>query len=163
VSSIKRDSAEVNRLNEKILIIDDDASVRKVLSSILSEKGYLVATVENGKQALKAAEKEHFDLALIDVVLPSIKGTDLLRKLKERQPRMVKIIVTGFPSLETAIKAVNEGADGYILKPWNAKELLKAIRKHLDEKAAEYLRIRAEIEESNKFAEQFKKPKGSIF
>jgi DNA-binding NtrC family response regulator len=150
-------------LNEKILIIDDDASVRNVLSSILSEKGYAVATAENGKQALKAVENERFDLALIDVVLPGIKGTDLLRKLKQRQPRMVRIIVTGFPSLENAIKAVNEAADGYVLKPWNAKELLKTIRKHLDEKTTEYLRIRTEIEESNRFEEQFKKPKGSIF
>lgn len=150
-------------MNEKILIVDDDAGVRKVLSSILSEKGYLIATVENGKQALRAAEKEHFDLALIDIMLPGIKGTDLLHRLKERQPRMVKIIVTGFPSLENAMKAVNEGADGYVLKPFDVKELIKTIRKHLDEKAAEYLRIRTEIEESNKFLEQFKKPKGSIF
>jgi DNA-binding NtrC family response regulator len=163
VARIKRDSAEMSRLNEKILIIDDDASVRKVLSSILTENGYLVASVENSRQALKAAEKEHFDLALIDVVLPGIKGTELLRKLKEKQPRMVKIIVTGFPSLENAIKAVNEGADGYVLKPWNVEELLKTIRKHLDEKTTEYLRIRTEIEESNRFREQFKKPKGSIF
>jgi DNA-binding NtrC family response regulator len=111
-------------LKEKILIIDDDASVRKVLSSILSENGYFVASAENSKQALRAAGNEHFDLALIDVVLPGIKGTELLRKLKEKQPRMVKIIVTGFPSLENAIKAVNEGADGYVLKPWNVKELL---------------------------------------
>jgi DNA-binding NtrC family response regulator len=163
VQVINRDLVKVNRLNEKILIIDDDASVRNVLSSILSEEGYLVAAVENGKQALKAAEEARFDLALIDVVLPGIKGTELLRKLKERQPRMVKIIVTGFPSLENAIKAVNEGADGYILKPWNAKELLKTIRKHLNAKATEYMRIREEIEESNRFAEQFKKPKDREF
>jgi two-component system response regulator FlrC len=150
-------------MNERILIIDDDANVRKTLSSILSEEGYLIATTENGKQALKAAEKELFDLALIDVELPGIKGTELLQMLKERQPRMVKIIITGFPSFENAMKSVNEGADGFVLKPFEPEKLLKIIRKHLDERATEYLRIRTEIEESNKFAEQFKKPKGSIF
>jgi DNA-binding NtrC family response regulator len=149
-------------LNERILIVDDDADVRKVLSSILSEKGYLVAAVENGKQALKATEKERFDLALIDVELPGIKGTELLHKLQERQPRMVKIIVTGFPSFENAMKAVNEGADGYVLKPFEGGKLLKTIRKHLDQKATEYLRVRTEIEQNNKFEEQFKKPKGSF-
>ena len=149
-------------MNERILIVDDNADVRKVLSSILSEKGYLVAAMENGKQALKAAEKELFDLALIDVELPGIKGAELLHRLKEIQPRMVKIILTGFPSFENAMKAVNEGADGYILKPFEGGKLLKTIRKHLDQKATEYLRIRTEIEQNNKFQEQFKKPKGAF-
>ena len=144
-------------MNERILIVDDDADIRKVLSSILSEEGYLVAAVENGKQALKATENQFFDLALIDVELPGIKGTELLHKLKETQPRMVKIILTGFPSFENAMKAVNEGADGYILKPFEGGKLLKTIRKHLDQKANEYLRIRTEIEQNSKFQEQFKK------
>jgi DNA-binding NtrC family response regulator len=149
-------------LHERILVVDDDADVRKTLSSILSEEGYIVATVENGKQALKATEKELFDLALIDVELPGMKGTELLHKLKENQPRMVKIIVTGYPSFDNAMKAVNEGADGYVLKPFEPGKLLKIVRKHLDEKATEYLRIRTEIEQTNKFEEQFKKPKGSF-
>jgi DNA-binding NtrC family response regulator len=150
-------------LNESVLVVDDDDGVRKVLSSILSEKGYLVVAVENGKQALRASEKEYFDVALIDVELPDINGTELLRKLKEKQPNIIKIIVTGFPSLENAIKAVNEGADGFVLKPFDSEKLLETIRKHLDEKAAENLRVRMEIEESSKFQEQFKKPKGSMF
>ena len=149
-------------MHERILVVDDDADVRKTLSSILSEEGYIVATVENGKQALKATEKELFDLALIDVELPGMKGTELLHKLKENQPRMVKIIVTGYPSFDNAMKAVNEGADGYVLKPFEPGKLLKIVRKHLDEKATEYLRIRTEIEQTNKFEEQFKKPKGSF-
>jgi len=149
-------------LHERILVVDDDADVRKTLSSILSEEGYIVATVENGKQALKATEKELFDLALIDVELPGMKGTELLHKLKENQPRMVKIIVTGYPSFDNAMKAVNEGADGYVLKPFEPGKLLKIVRKHLDERATEYLRIRTEIEQTNKFEEQFKKPKSSF-
>ena len=149
-------------MNERILIVDDDADIRKVLSSILSEEGYIVATVENGKQALKATESELFDLALIDVELPGMKGTELLHKLKEKQPRMVKIIVTGYPSFDNAMRAVNEGADGYILKPFEAKKLLKTVRKHLDERATEYLRVRTEIEQNNKFEEQFKKTRSNF-
>lgn len=150
-------------MNESILVVDDDALVRKTLCSILSTEGYVVETAENGKQALKAIEKGRFDVALIDIQLPDIKGVDLLFKLKQTQPRMVRIIITGYPSLENAIKAVNEGADGYVLKPFDSMQLLETIRKHLDEKNAEQIRMWVEMEKGNKFSEQFKKPKGSIF
>jgi DNA-binding NtrC family response regulator len=95
--------------------------------------------------------------------LPDMKGIEILRRLKEKQPGMVRIIITGFPSLENAVKAVNEGAHGYVLKPFNMAELLKMIRKRLDEKAVEYLHIRTEMEKNTVFSEQFKKPKGSMF
>ena len=150
-------------MNESVLIVDDDASVRKTLSSILCLEGYLVQTMDNGNQALKAVEKEHFDVALIDIQLPDIKGVYLLSKLKLKQPRMVRIIITGFPSMDNAIKAVNEGADGYVLKPFDPEQLLETIRKHLDERNAEKIRMWAEMEKSSRFSEQFKKPKGSIF
>jgi DNA-binding NtrC family response regulator len=145
------------------LVVDDDAEVRKTLSSVLLNEGYLVETVENGRQAIKASEKEYFDVALIDIELPDMDGTELLLRLKDKHPRMVKIIITGFPSLENTVKAVNEGADGYILKPFSIPELLKIIRKCLDEKTGEYLRIRMEMEKNTRFYEQIKRPKGSIF
>jgi DNA-binding NtrC family response regulator len=150
-------------VNESILIVDDDAGVRKTLSSILSLEGYVVETRENGKQALKAVEEACFDVALIDIQLPDIKGVDLLRRLKEKQPRMVRIIVTGYPSVDNAIKALNEGADGYVLKPIDSQQLLETIRKHLDEKNAEKIRLFMDMERGNRFNEQLKKPKGSIF
>jgi DNA-binding NtrC family response regulator len=154
-------------LNESILVVDDDTNVRKTLCSILLNEGYVVETVGNGKQAMRALEKAYFDLALIDIELPEMKGTELLLKLKEKQPKMVKIIITGFPSLENAVETVNRGANGYVLKPFNAEELLKMIRKQLDERAAEQLRTwieKREIERKNAiFAEQFKKPRGSLF
>jgi len=120
-------------LNRKagILIIDDDAGIRKTLSKILEREGYVVKDVENGKQAIEASKEEFFNVALIDIRLPDIEGTKLLDKLKETEPKMVKIIVTGFPSLQNATDAVNEGADGYILKPFDVKELLTMIENHL--------------------------------
>ncbi len=120
-----------------ILIVDDDAEVRKMLSSVLANEGYSVETAENGKQAVTACAKSPFDVALIDIEMPDMKGTELLNMLKQKQPKMVKIIVTGFPSLENAIKAVNEGADGYLLKPFDVRDLLDMIRKRLEEKRAD--------------------------
>jgi DNA-binding NtrC family response regulator len=126
-------------LYESILVVDDDAAVRKSLSSILSQEGYLVETVENGKQAIRSSEKSRFDIALIDIKLPDMDGTELLHRLKENQPHMVKIVITGFPTLENAMETVNEGADGYILKPFDVQKLLEMIRKHLKREIAEHV------------------------
>ncbi|MGD0496221.1 MAG: response regulator [Candidatus Bathyarchaeia archaeon] len=127
-----------------ILIVDDDVAVRTMLSTVLSDEGYLVEAVENGKQAVKTCEKSSFDVALIDIELPDMKGTELLNKLKRIQPKMIRIIITGHPSLESAMKAVNERADGYVLKPFEVTELLQKIRRLLEEKTNEYLRISTE-------------------
>jgi DNA-binding NtrC family response regulator len=126
-------------LNESILVVDDDAEVRKTLSSILSKEGYSVETVENGKQATRLSEKSRFDIALIDIKLPDMEGTELLHRLKENQPHMVKIVITGFPTLENAMETVNEGADGYILKPFDLEKLLEMIRKHLKRETAQHI------------------------
>ena len=126
-------------MNGNILVVDDDTGVRKTLSSILLQEGYSVETVENGKQAIIASEKSRFDVALIDIKLPDMEGTELLHRLKENQPHMVKIVITGFPTLENAMETVNEGAAGYILKPFDVQKLLEMIRKHLKREIAEHV------------------------
>jgi DNA-binding NtrC family response regulator len=128
-----------------ILIVDDDTGVRDMLSSVLNDEGYSVEAVENGKKAIKACEKSPFDVALIDIELPDTKGTELLNKLKKMQPKMIRIIITGHPSIENAMKAVNERADGYVLKPFEVTELLEMIARLLTEKTNEYLRISTEV------------------
>ena len=131
-----------------ILIVDDEAEVRNVLSSILGDEGYLVETVENGKQALKTCEKTSFDVALIDIDLPDIKGVELLPKLKQIQPKMIKIIITGHPSIETTVKAVNEKSDGFVLKPFNVPELLEMIKRLLTERQNVYFQMFTEVEKA---------------
>jgi DNA-binding NtrC family response regulator len=74
-----------------------------------------------------------------------MKGTELLNRLKKRQPKMIRIIITGHPSIENAMKAVNERADGYLLKPFEVTDLLKMIARLLTEKTNEYLRISTEV------------------
>jgi DNA-binding NtrC family response regulator len=124
-----------------ILVVDDDEGIRNMLSTVLSDEGFSVEVVENGKEAIKVCQKLAFDIALIDVELPDMKGTELLNKLKGMQPKMVRIIITGHPTLETAMKAVNARADGYVLKPFEVTELLQKIKKILDERTNEYLRM----------------------
>jgi DNA-binding NtrC family response regulator len=130
------------------LIIDDDTEVRNTLSEILVSEGYLVETAENGKKAIQMCQKTPFDVALIDVELPDIKGTELLHLLNEKQPKMVRIIITGHPSIENATKSVNEKADGFITKPFNVPELLGMIKKLIEENTNAYLRMFAEVEQA---------------
>jgi len=135
------------------LVIDDDESIRKVISAILEENDYSVDTAENGKEAIEKTERGVYDLALIDIRLPDMEGTELLTALKDTTPRMKKIILTGYPTLENAIEAVNKGADGFLLKPIDMEQLLKTIKeqiekhkeeiKYSEKKVADWLKSRA--------------------
>jgi DNA-binding NtrC family response regulator len=143
-----------------ILVVDDDAAIRRTLSKILEKEGYLVETVESGGKAIEVSNERFFNAALIDIRLLDMEGTKLLEKLKETVPKMVKIIVTGYPSLQNAIEAVNKGADGYVLKPFDVGELLAIIEKHLkrqkenmkysEKKVTEYIKTRVKEIESGK-------------
>ena len=99
-----------------IIVVDDDESIRKTLSTILEEKGYIVDTAENGKEAIEKSNTKFYNLALIDVRLPDMEGTQLLTAMMKNTPEMVKIMLTGFPAMQNAVDAVNKGADGYIIK-----------------------------------------------
>ena len=121
----------------RILIIDDDESIRKILSAILEDEGYTVETAENGREAIDKTNAKVYNLALIDVRLPDIEGVVLLRKLKETVPRMRKIIITGFPTIQNAIEAVNNKADAYMLKPFEIGKILETIKEQLKKQQEE--------------------------
>jgi DNA-binding response OmpR family regulator len=131
-----------------ILVIDDEEEIRSTLSEILSDEGYMVETAKNGKDAVKTSKKTPFDLALVDIKLPDMEGTDLLNKLRDAQPKMATIILTGKPSLENAIESVNNGADAYVLKPFDVPTLLETIKKTLAEKRSVYFQMYKEVEDA---------------
>ncbi|UCF58657.1 MAG: response regulator [Candidatus Bathyarchaeota archaeon] len=115
-----------------ILVVDDDPSIRKTLTAILEEKGYDVETVETGKEAIRKSKTSFYNLALIDIRLPDMEGVNLLTKMTETKPRMAKIIITGYPSLQNAVEALNKGADAYIIKPFDIDKMLATVEDHLD-------------------------------
>jgi DNA-binding NtrC family response regulator len=121
----------------RILIIDDDEDIRKVLATILEEEGYTVETAETARMAIEKTGREFYNLALIDIRLPDMEGIELLTKIRPTTPRMRKIIVTGFPTMQNAVDAVNRGADGYILKPFNVKKVLRIIEEQLKKQEEE--------------------------
>jgi DNA-binding NtrC family response regulator len=148
----------------RILIVDDDESIRKILSTILEDEGYIVETAENGKEAIDKSTMTFYNLALIDVRLPDIEGVTLLARLKETVPRMRKIIITGFPSIKNAIEAVNNKADGYMLKPFEIGKILETIGEQLkkqqeekeydQKKVAEFIETRIKELEMEKASEK---------
>jgi DNA-binding response OmpR family regulator len=114
-----------------ILVVDDDKSILRTFTRILQKSGYEIDVAETGKEAMEKAENRHFDLALVDIRLPDMDGTDLLAKLKKPLQHTVKIMITGFPSLETGVKALDEGADAYLVKPVKPEELLMLLEEKL--------------------------------
>jgi DNA-binding NtrC family response regulator len=136
--------------NTRILVIDDDENIRKILVAILADEGYQVETAATAKKAVEKTKKEFYNVALIDIRLPDMEGIELLTRLKPTTPRMRKIIVTGYPTLQNAVKAVNEGADAYIMKPFDVEKVLETIREQLkkqeDEKRFSQERVAEFIE-----------------
>jgi DNA-binding NtrC family response regulator len=117
--------------NARILLIDDDKNIRQTLAIVLQEEGYFVDTAENGKEAIKKSFDNFYNLAIVDWRLPDIDGTVLITQLKETTPKMVKIMLTGYPSMNNAIEAVNLHADAFLIKPVDVEELLKKIHELL--------------------------------
>ena len=146
----------------RILVVDDDENIRTVFKMNLESRGYLVDTAADGQKALEASKTRFYNIALLDIKLPDVEGTDLLQELSEILPNMKKIIVTGFPTLQNAIKAVNEGADSYIMKPVKMDVLIEKIeellRRQIEEevyrekKVQEFIESRArELETLTKY------------
>jgi len=121
----------LDKSNKSILVVDDDKSILRTFTRILQKAGYKVDVAETGNEAIEKAEKNKYDLTLVDVRLPDMDGTDLLIKLKDAMRDTVKIVLTGFPSLEVGVKALDAGADAYLVKPVKPEELLMLIDEKL--------------------------------
>ena len=112
-------------------MVDDDSSIRTTISMILEAQGYIVDAVETGKEAIEKANSNYYNLALLDYRLPDMEGTMLLSMFKEATPKMVKIMVTGYPSMSNAIDSVNRKADAFLVKPVDPAVLIETVRNEL--------------------------------
>jgi len=121
----------LDKSKKSILVVDDDKSILRTFTRILQKAGYNVDVAETGNEAIEKAEKNKYDLTLVDIRLPDMDGTDLLIKLKDDMRDTVKIVLTGFPSLEVGVKALDAGADAYLVKPVKPEELLMLIDEKL--------------------------------
>jgi len=135
------DGNNVNMTQVKILVVDDDPSLRTLMKMRLEAVGYDLTLAESGAEALVRASEEMFNVALIDLRLEDMDGLTLLEQLLTKQPLLPVIIVTAHGSIANAVEATKKGAYDYITKPFAAKDLL-----HRIENALEVRRLKGEVE-----------------
>jgi YesN/AraC family two-component response regulator len=114
--------------------VDDEIGTRDSLSAILQSEGYVTASVASAKEAMEKARTRFFDIMLLDIRLPDTDGTQLLSHFQKVAPETIKIVITGYPSIENAAQALNIGADSYLTKPLDPDSLLETIKDKLRER-----------------------------
>jgi DNA-binding NtrC family response regulator len=119
----------------RILIIDDDEAIQQTSRAILVAEGHEVDAASVGAEGMQMSEQNCYNVALIDMRLPDMLGTELLSLLKENVPKTIKIMITGFATLENAVEALNKGADFYMMKPFDPENLIATVRKGLEKQA----------------------------
>jgi len=139
--------------NINILIVDDDSSLRDMLSIVLKKEGFIIHTAENGKNALKFLKKNTVNLIISDIKMPDISGIELLKKIKTINEDLPFILITAFSSTNDAIEAMKLGADDYITKPFNIDELKIIINKIIYKKniEKENIELRAKLTKQKTF------------
>lgn len=115
----------------KILIVDDDPSIRSTLKEVLSRESYQVVTAGSGEEALNVMRGTSFDLALLDLKMAGMDGLSLMKEIRRRSPFTGIIMLTGYATLESAIGALRQGAHDYLLKPCEPDLLKDSIREGL--------------------------------
>jgi len=113
----------------RILIVDDEQIVRESLSSWLMEDGYEVSSVDNGRKAIEEMKRSHWDILLVDLKMPEMDGLQVLSKVKKIVPDIPVIIITAYATVDTAVKAIKEGAYDYLVKPFDPEEISITIKK----------------------------------
>ncbi len=120
---------------KKILVVDDDAQLRDMLLEVLSSLDYFPIGVENGEEALDQLKIQDFDLVISDVRMPKMDGLTLLKNIRKKSGELPVVMITGFPSTCPVQKAMQEGADGYLAKPFRIEKIDKLMRDLLYDEA----------------------------
>ncbi len=134
-----------------ILVVDDEEGIREVLSAILEDEGYAVRVAADGVEGLALMESESVDLVLLDVWLPNMGGIDVLKKIKEDNPEIPTIIISGHGSIDIAVKAVKLGAFDFLEKPLSLERVTTAVKNalELEKLRRENRALRSTIERRN--------------
>src|SRR6516165_10317035 len=130
----------VTRTKGRILVVDDELVVRDSLGKWFTSEGYTARPAGGAREALEMIQQTEFDIALLDIKMPGMDGMELQARLREADPDLTVIIMTGYASVETAVQALKQGAYDYITKPVDPDEL-----SHLVANALEHKRARREV------------------
>ena len=143
----------MNTSEAKLLIVDDEPSMRELLEYMLSKEGYAISVAENGRTAVKMVESDVYDLILCDIRLGDITGLEVLRAAKKASPQTVVIMISAYATTETAVEAMNDGAYDYVPKPFDNEELKQTIANAIERKTLEIERraLESELKETVHF------------
>src|SRR4051794_22940447 len=133
----------------RILIVDDELVVRDSLAKWFTSEGYTARPTGGAREALEVIQQTDFDIALLDIKMPGMDGMELQSRLREADPDLTVIIMTGYASVETAVQALKHGAYDYITKPVDPDELSNLVANALEHKRArqEVVRLRENLQE----------------
>lgn len=115
------------RHHVKVLVIDDDPSICKTVGLLLEDHGYSPRTFTSADEALEVADKESFQVALVDLRMPAMDGVEVVERLKQLDPDMSCIVMTAYPDLDSATETMRRGSCDYISKPFKQEELITAV------------------------------------
>lgn len=143
----------MNTSQARLLIVDDERSMRELLEFMLTKEGYQIQLAENGTKAIECVQEQDFDLILCDIRLGDITGLEVLRAAKKQRPQTVVIMISAYATTETAVEAMNDGAFDYVPKPFDNNELKQTIANALDRKTldAERQVIESELRQTVHF------------
>ena len=135
----------------RILVVDDESSIRRALKNILENEQYAVSLAENGEQALEMASEENFDAILLDIKMPGLDGMEVLNKLITITDAPI-IMISGHGTIETAVAAIKKGAYDFIVKPPDLNRLLITVRNAIDKKhlVTKTIQLKKEVDEKYK-------------
>ena len=117
----------------KILIIDDDAELRKTVSDVLNAAGYSTDMAVSGNEALEKIVSEKYDIALLDMMMPGRDGMDVLMDMRKLRPSTRVIMITAFATIENAVTSIKKGAHDYISKPFKIMDLINTVKRTVEE------------------------------
>ena len=116
------------------LVVDDELLIRDLLYDFFSGQGWQISVAENGEKALDILQDKSIDLVLTDIKMPEMDGLTLTSHMKEKFPSIPVVVMTGYPSIDTAIQAIRSKVADYIVKPFNINQLYKVIEEQLKAK-----------------------------
>jgi len=130
---MKTDPGGGEREKEHILVVDDEKDVVAFCLKVLALKGYEAQGASSGRQALDLAKRQRFDLLLTDIMMPELSGIDLLAELRTTAPDIAAVVITGYGTVDMAIKALRAGARDFVMKPFSIEELMSAVEHALSQ------------------------------
>jgi two-component system response regulator PilR (NtrC family) len=119
----------------RVLVVDDEENIREVLSNYLENMNYDVVTAVDGQDALNKYEKGEFDLIISDLLMPKVDGLELLKQIRIIDKDIIFLMITGYPSIETAVDAIKKGAYDYITKPFHMEDVKLRIERAFEKQS----------------------------